>query len=100
MARKILRDKDINHDEIDMRKDGVPEEVIRFWVEKYGLKLILNVKSATWRELDDRLKAEIINDPARVININPAMLHRPILDFGQEIILGKDALSWLSEQSA
>ncbi len=94
-ARKLLAEKNIEHQEIDMRKDGLPNILIDGWIESYGLDAILNKKSTTWRNLDEGLKNEIQTNPADLINTNPAMLNRPILDFGDHILTAKDALNWL-----
>lgn len=95
-ARKLLNEKSIDHVEIDMRKDGIETHVLLGWIEKFGLDRILNTRSATWRGLDDEVKGRIESEPYEVIMSNPAMLHRPILDMGAELKLGKDALSWLA----
>ncbi len=94
-ARKLLKSNEIEYQETDMRKTPLSQELLQNWIDRYGLEKILNTKSATWRGLDDQLKSEIETNPATVINTNAAMLHRPILDFGDQIYVGKDALNWL-----
>ncbi len=79
-----------------MRKDGIEASVLNGWIEKFGLETILNTRSATWRGIDDDTKARIASEPYEVIMSNPAMLHRPILDLGSELKLGKEALEWLA----
>lgn len=97
-ARKLLLEKSIDHTEIDMRKDGIEANVLLGWIDKYGLDAILNRRSATWRGLDDATKTRITSAPCDVIMSNPAMLHRPILDLGSELKLGKEALEWLAKE--
>ncbi len=96
-ARKLLQEKKIDHHETNMRKDGVPNTVVDAWVEAYGADAIMNYKSTTWRGLDEGLKNELKTAPADLVNTNPAMLDRPILDFGDHILTGKKALEWLEE---
>ena len=96
VARKLLTEKSIAHTEIDMRKDGIERVILLGWIERFGREVILNTKSATWRGLDDVTKARIESEPYEVIMSNPAMLHRPILDMGDDLKLGKEALNWLA----
>lgn len=98
MARKLLTQKGITHTEIDMRKDGIAPKVIESWLESLGLDNVLNKNSATWRALDEDMKMRVEIEPIDVILSNPTMLHRPILDFGDKISVGKAALEWLNSQ--
>ncbi len=96
-ARKLLREKNIPHQEIDMRKTAVSDEQIEAWIARYGIDAILNRSSATWRKLDAKTQAQIYEAPVALLKSNAAMMQRPILDFGDHILTNKAALQWLEQ---
>ncbi len=93
-ARKLLKEKRISHVEIDMRKDGIEAQTLENWIERLGVNKIVNQRSTTWRKLSNEEKESEIES---LVLKNPTILHRPILDNGSQIFLGKAALDWLAQ---
>ena len=94
LARKILREKSIDHVEIDLRKDGLNKDHLENWIAKFGIETLLNKRSTTWKSLSE---SEQSQDIVALILSNPAMLHRPIIEVDGALKLGKQALDYLAQ---
>lgn len=99
LARKLLIEQGIAYQEIDMRKNGIPQSQIDDWIAEYGVSNIVNMRSTTWRGLQDEEKTIVQSEDRvaryEIIARNFAVMRRPILDFGQNILTDKSALNWL-----
>lgn len=69
---------------VDVRADGVPEDVLRKAYEIFGDRL-LNTRSTTWRGLDD---AERARAPLDLLKDHPTLMKRPLIELGDEMHLG------------
>lgn len=98
LAAKEFERTGIAHENVDMRKAGIDANVFAGWLEIYGLERLLNKRSTTWRQLDAAQQAKILSNPMLILDDNPAMLFRPIFDFGDHILVQKEALEWLKSQ--
>lgn len=99
LARKLLNERGMDYQEIDMRKHGINQAQIDDWIAQYGVNNIVNFRSTTWRALtaDEQSLVQSDENAARydIIARNFAILRRPILDFGDKIFTDKSALDWL-----
>lgn len=68
----------------DVRRDGVPREVLRAAFENFG-NAILNRRSATWRSLGEAARS---GDPIELIAAHPVLMKRPLIVSGDAIHLG------------
>ncbi len=68
----------------DVRNDGVPEDVLREALERFGGTL-LNTRSTTWRGLDDAARAK---DPLVLLGEHPALMKRPLIAVDNQLFLG------------
>lgn len=68
----------------DVRKDGVPSEVLERAFAVFGERL-LNTRSTTWRELDDAARN---NAPLDLIAQHPTLMKRPLIDVENQLYLG------------
>ena len=68
----------------DVRRDGVPPEVLRAAFENFG-NAILNRRSATWRGLDEAARS---GDPLALIAAHPTLMKRPLIVSGDAMHLG------------
>lgn len=74
-AIKALTAADISFDYKDVRKDGVPADVMAQAHATFGEKLI-NKASTTWRGLTDDQKT---SDPLELLQANPTLMKRPLI---------------------
>lgn len=88
-ARKALEDKGLPYHAYDLREDGLSASLLEHILERVPVMTLLNKRSTTWRELDDDDKANIDANKAReLMQAHPTLLKRPLLDTGEEILVG------------
>lgn len=68
----------------DVRRDGVPDKVLRAAHARFGAALI-NTRSATWRALDAGARA---GDPLALLRAHPTLMKRPLIDADGQLWLG------------
>ena len=73
-------------DFVDVREDGVPQDVLHAAQARFGEKL-LNTRSTTWRNLS---QAERDMDPLALIAAHPTLMKRPLVVDGARLVLGWD----------
>lgn len=86
-ALKMLRESGVDVSVFDVRKDGVPEELLARAFEKFGEKL-LNRRSTTWRGLSETRQKEA---PIELLKATPSLMKRPLIDLNGDLFLGWDA---------
>lgn len=74
-ALKKLADRGYDAEYLDVRKNGVPADVMAAAFEQFGDKLV-NKSSATWRGFSDAEKA---SDPLDLLQANPTLMKRPLI---------------------
>ncbi|MCG8316334.1 MAG: ArsC family reductase [Pseudomonadales bacterium] len=88
-ARKWLDESSIEFQFHDFRKDGISPEKIKGWINAVGWEVLLNKRGTTWRQLDEKVKANV--DEASAIDMmldNPAIIKRPVLETNGQITVG------------
>jgi len=71
---------------VDVRVDGVPDEVMAKAHSRFGDKL-LNTRSTTWRGLSEDERA---TPPLALLAAHPALMKRPLIVDGDQMYLGWD----------
>jgi len=79
-ALKLLPDATF----VDVRGEGVPESLLDRALVEFGEKL-LNTRSTTWRGLSE---AERVQDPKTLLQANPTLMKRPLIEAGESLYLG------------
>ncbi|MGB1234954.1 MAG: arsenate reductase family protein [Planktomarina sp.] len=69
---------------VDVRKDGVPDDVMTAAFAKFGMALV-NKSSTTWRGLSDEAKAR---DALALLKSNPTLMKRPLIVRDETMTLG------------
>ncbi|MCE9664135.1 Spx/MgsR family RNA polymerase-binding regulatory protein [Halomonas sp. M5N1S17] len=88
-ARKALDEKGLPYQVHDLREDGLSAALLEHILARVPVMEALNRRSTTWRNLPEEDKKEIDANKARaLIMANPTLLKRPLLDTGDDIILG------------
>ncbi|KNG94007.1 arsenate reductase family protein [Pseudaestuariivita atlantica] len=73
-----------NAEFVDVRADGVPDEVMTHAHQRFGAALV-NTRSTTWRGLSDDERAE---PPEALLKAHPALMKRPLIVDGDAMYLG------------
>lgn len=71
---------------VDVRADGVPDEVLKAALDAFGEKLI-NTRSTTWRGLDEEERKK---EPISLLKTNPTLMKRPLIVADGTMYLGWD----------
>ena len=90
-ARKWLTEQGIEHVFHDYRVAGLSREQLEVFADQLGWEAILNRRGTTWRKLPDEIKLNIDSKSAIDVMLeNPAIIKRPILNSGDDYLLGFD----------
>ena len=82
---------------VDFKKAGVPEDRLDLWLATVGWERLLNRRGTTWRQLDDALRAAVVDAPsARAVMIaHSSVIKRPVVEWSDgRITVGFDAADW------
>ncbi len=71
---------------VDVRADGVSEDVLKAAFDEFGEKLI-NTRSTTWRGLDEEERKK---EPISLLKANPTLMKRPLIVADGAMYLGWD----------
>lgn len=73
----------------DYKSMGIDAEHLRKWVDYAGWEIVLNRAGTTFKKLDDTQKQDLNDDKAIILmQAQPSMIKRPILEFGGKITVG------------
>lgn len=92
-ARDWLAKNNIDYRFHDFRTDGLDKAQVQTWITELGLETLVNKRSTTWKELDEKTK-ENFNEynAVAVIVENPTLIKRPLLATSKQRHVGfKDA---------
>jgi Spx/MgsR family transcriptional regulator len=88
-ARTWLEARHIAYRFHDYRVDGLDAALLQSFVDTLGVDAVLNQRSTSWRQLDDAQKSDLTPDKAvQLMLAVPTLIKRPILDNGQQLIVG------------
>lgn len=76
---------------IDYKTAGVAEGNLLDWTHRAGWKALLNTRGLMWRKLSDDERADV--DEAKALTLMakyPALIKRPVLDTGTNLLVGFD----------
>ena len=85
-ALKWLEARRVPHTFHDFRAEGVPEQALRAWLATAHGPLLLNKRSASWRQLTDEQKKAAENDPVPLFLDLPTLIKRPVFTDGETIL--------------
>jgi arsenate reductase (glutaredoxin) len=73
----------------DYKKEGIDRDRLASWVDAHGWETILNRSGTTFRKLPDADRDGLNADKAIDLMLaQPSMIKRPILDLGDQRIVG------------
>jgi arsenate reductase (glutaredoxin) len=88
-ARRWLTQNNIEVEFHDYKKLGTQQDQLQRWVQHFGWEQLINRRGTTWRKLDQATRDSM--DDSRAIAVmqeNPSIIKRPLLEIGDEYILG------------
>ncbi len=90
-ARNFLESRNIDYDFHDYKKQGIAENKLKRWCKIFGYENVLNRRGTTWRKLSDDVKdAMNENQALKLMQEQPSIIKRPILEYGDKVLLGFD----------
>lgn len=88
-AKKWLEANELEFTFHDHRVNGLDKAQLLTWCETLGWEQVLNKRGTTYRQLTDEQKAGLTEATAiELLMAQPAMIKRPILEVGEQLILG------------
>lgn len=91
-VRALLDARKISYAFHDYKKSGVPEVLLRDWVNTKGWEALLNRRGTTWRALNDATRESVVDAETAiaVMIANPSAIKRPVVTKGAAIFVGLD----------
>jgi len=90
-ARQWLDEHGVAYTFHDYKKQGVNPVLLREWCTELGWEALVNRKGTTWRKLPE-VTREAMDEPLAlaVMEDQPSLIKRPILDTGVLRVIGFD----------
>ncbi len=91
-----LQAKGIPYSFHDYKESGVSKDKLQEWFQHLDMWQVLNIKSTTWREAPDEVKATITNSQTAIPFAieNTSVIKRPIVEFNGHYLLGFKSEEW------
>jgi arsenate reductase len=88
-ARNWLDQNNIAYRFHDFRTDGLAPELLEHFANHLGWNKLLNRSSTSWRQLSAEQQSNLTQEKAiQLMLTTPTLIKRPILAFGDELIIG------------
>lgn len=88
-AQKWLEDNGHQYSFLDLRSDQFVRHTLGIWLEKVDWTSLLNKRSTTWRNLDDKDRDDLDETRAMTLMMkHPTLIKRPVLQIGDIIEVG------------
>lgn len=91
-----LEDNGVAYTFHDYKTKGITKEKIKQWLKHKKMEELINTKGTTYKQLSEVAKNSISN-PDKAIDLmieKPSMIKRPIVETGNEILLGFEPNFW------
>jgi arsenate reductase len=88
-AKNWLESSNIDFQFHDFRVDGLEEKQLSEWVKELGWEVLVNKRSTTWKQLDNKTR-DTMDESLAIITMlaHPTLIKRPVLDTGHERLVG------------
>ena len=88
-AMTWLTDNGVAYEFVDYKKAGVAEAHLPDWATRATWEKLLNTRGLMWKKLSDEERANV--DEAKALRLMaqyPALIKRPVLDTGKQLLVG------------
>lgn len=88
----------VGYEFIDYKRAGIAESHLADWNRRAGWKALLNTRGLMWKKLRDDERDGV--DEAKALTLMaqyPVLIKRPVLDTGQDLLVGFDADRYAKE---
>ena len=98
-ARKLLENAGVSYEFVNVREQEIDELTIRKWFDQLGIGVVINKRSATFRQLPEDLK-NFSNEKiaVEVIQKFPTLIQRPLFEIGNSVKIGLSQLKTSLEE--
>lgn len=94
-ARHWMAQHEVDYQFHDYKKLGIHLDQLHSWVAELGWEQIINKRGTSWRKLDESLRNNMDEQSAiAVMQDNPSIIKRPLLETGQCRIIGFDEMQY------
>ncbi len=94
-ARQWLEQHGLPYVLHDYKTAGITPEQLSAWCTEHGWQTVLNRAGTTFRKLPEAQKANLDQTKAiELMQANPSMIKRPVLDVGDRTLIGFKADSY------
>lgn len=94
-ATKWLKAKKMEFEFVSIREDGIDEDMLTRWQASLDWETLLNKRSKTWRSIPTAERDDLNPERARRLILRfPTVMKRPVLDDGQNVVIGFDASAY------
>lgn len=91
-AMSWLVERGIAFDFIDYKKAGVAADRLPHWLAAAGADTLLNRRGLMWKKLSEAERSEVdLAKATRLMTTYPALIKRPVLEIGDQVLVGFDA---------
>jgi arsenate reductase len=77
----------------DYKKSGISDSKLKEWSRQVGWESLVNKRGTTWRQLDESVQKEVINEKAAIdlMMEKTSVIKRPLIEEnGKVVLLGFD----------
>jgi arsenate reductase (glutaredoxin) len=95
-GREWLTEHGVDYVFHDFKKQGISAQEVNHWLKSQSWEILVNRKGTTWRQLDDSLKATVVDAPsARALMLShPSVIKRPVVVKDNLVIVGVNPDAW------
>lgn len=92
-ARKWLKEKALDFDFHDLRKEPPDRILLLDWLKHIPHDSLLNRRGQTWRQLPLETRQSVVDQATAVelLLVQPMLIKRPVLSWGQQLAVGFNA---------
>lgn len=95
-AREWLDAQGVGYTFHDFRKHGLPRDRVDGWIAAVGWETLVNRRGTSWRKLDAAVRDGVVDAQTaiRVMQDQPSVIKRPVVDWGGATTVGFDVARW------
>lgn len=87
-ALNWLKEHDIPFEFHNFKKEGISQEKLEAWLEKYPWETLVNKAGTTWKKLDESQKATDTASAIQLMMEQTSVIKRPVLEKEEIISVG------------